>query len=175
MITPNFIEINNFLSYVGTHKLSFQENSYYLVSGKNGAGKSALADTMIFSLFGILRSEYSPFNNQILSFGAESGYIQFDFFLNDTLWRIRRDFSTDSTNNHIQFKKRQNTYWKNYTLSEDSLTQQQILDTLKITPQQFFMTFLRQTVIPLSMSFFHLIMLISILLYRDFLMYPLLI
>ncbi len=156
MITPNFIEINNFLSYVGTHKLSFQENSYYLVSGKNGAGKSALADTMIFSLFGILRSEYSPFNNQILSFGAESGYIQFDFFLNDTLWRIRRDFSTDSTNNHIQFKKRQNTYWKNYTLSEDSLTQQQILDTLKITPQQFFMTFFKTNSYPSFYEFLSL-------------------
>lgn len=50
------IKINNFLSHSGT-ELSLSDNHKFLIDGKSGAGKSSIADALVWALYGKGRAE----------------------------------------------------------------------------------------------------------------------
>src|SRR5579862_1293713 len=92
---PRKIQIKNFLSY-GDDLQTIDFSTYRLIclSGKNGHGKSALLDAMTWALWGQARksSGISKADEGLLRLGQDTMVVIFDFELNSTLYRIRREY-----------------------------------------------------------------------------------
>lgn len=148
---PLKLHIKNFLSYGSdTQIIDFTPHKLICLSGKNGHGKSALLDAMTWALWGQARktNTMSKADQGLLRLGETHMMVLFDFSLDDTIYRIRREYS--------------HSYGKPYAALEfgivnadDSVvpltnktirtTQQVIEDTLKLDFESFANSaFLRQ-------------------------------
>jgi exonuclease SbcC len=93
---PLKLHIKNFLSY-GTDSQVIDFTPYKLIclSGKNGHGKSALLDAITWALWGQARktNTMNKADQGLLRLGETHMMVLFDFSLDDTVYRIRREYS----------------------------------------------------------------------------------
>ncbi len=93
---PLKLHIKNFLSYGSdTQIIDFTPYKLICLSGKNGHGKSALLDAITWALWGQARktNAMSKADQGLLRLGETHMMVIFDFSLDDTLYRIRREYS----------------------------------------------------------------------------------
>ncbi len=93
---PQTIQIKNFLSY-GAEKQTIDFSPYHLIclSGKNGHGKSALLDAITWAIWGCARkvSSVSKADQGLLRLGETNMAVTLDFVANNTLYRVKREFT----------------------------------------------------------------------------------
>ena len=98
---PKKLQIKNFLSYgPETQTIDFLSYNLICLSGKNGHGKSALLDAMTWALWGQARKTTgtSKADEGLVHLGQKHMLITFDFEINGTAYRVRREFvKTQST------------------------------------------------------------------------------
>ena len=96
---PLKIQLKNFLSY-GSQLQTIDFSHYNLIclSGKNGHGKSALLDAMTWALWGQGRKILGTAKPDagLLRLGQNHMIVIFDFKLQDTVYRIRREYMETS-------------------------------------------------------------------------------
>lgn len=93
---PLKLHIKNFLSYGSdTQIIDFTPHKLICLSGKNGHGKSALLDAMTWALWGQARktNAMNKADQGLLRLGETHMMVLFDFSLDDTIYRIRREYS----------------------------------------------------------------------------------
>ncbi|MCK5847800.1 MAG: SMC family ATPase [Caldisericia bacterium] len=144
---PISISVTNFLSYKDTHTLSFKDSGTFIITGNNGAGKSALFDAIVFSLFGISRNTETVSNEHLLHFGTTEGKIDFVFTYKDTFYNITRKINRTLNHHSIIFREKNGKYWKDLSGTDDKETQFQIQSILSISPDRYFLTELKSSTI----------------------------
>lgn len=86
---PLRICLEGFLSYREPQTLSFEGASLWVLSGQNGAGKSAVFDAITFALFGRHRGKGKA-NKELIHHDADGLIVEFDFELDGERYRVRR-------------------------------------------------------------------------------------
>ncbi|MDD5368540.1 MAG: SMC family ATPase [Anaerolineaceae bacterium] len=86
---PNKITISGFMSYREPQTIDFRDASLWALSGKNGAGKSAVFDAITFVLFGIYRNQAQNYGD-LINHQSDRAVIEFDFTVGDQEYRVRR-------------------------------------------------------------------------------------
>src|SRR3990170_2779119 len=76
---PIHLRISGFLSYRDATELDFQSFDLACISGRNGAGKSALLDAIIWSLFGQARKR----DESVINLGAKAAEVALTFEYED--------------------------------------------------------------------------------------------
>lgn len=93
---PKRIELSGFLSYKETQEVLFEGASLWMLSGKNGSGKSSIFDAVTYALFGHHRGGGQNAGELI---NKESNQLEvvFDFLLGEGHFRIRRTLKRSPT------------------------------------------------------------------------------
>jgi len=98
---PKKLQIKNFLSYgPDTQTIDFLSYNLICLSGKNGHGKSALLDAMTWALWGQARktTNTSKADEGLVHLGQKHMLVIFDFEINGTAYRVRREFVKTQSN-----------------------------------------------------------------------------
>jgi exonuclease SbcC len=93
---PLKLQLKNFLSYGAQfHAIDFSTHQLICLSGKNGHGKSALLDAITWAIWGQARkiAGTAKPDAQLLRLGQTHMAVIFDFFFNNSTYRIRREYS----------------------------------------------------------------------------------
>jgi len=93
---PHQITLYNFLSYgANPQVISFEGYSLICLSGRNGHGKSALLDAMTWALWGQARKTTGTVkpDEGLLRLGARSMMVMFEFYVDERLYRVRRELT----------------------------------------------------------------------------------
>lgn len=93
---PLKLHIKNFLSYGSDSQIiDFTPYKLICLSGKNGHGKSAMLDAITWALWGQARktNAMSKADQGLLRLGETHMMVIFDFSLEGTIYRIRREYS----------------------------------------------------------------------------------
>lgn len=86
---PMRVYIEGFMSYRDGAELLFDGAPLWALSGKNGAGKSAIFDAITFALYGISRLGKQN-KKDLINQQADNLIVEFDFVLGDTFYRAKR-------------------------------------------------------------------------------------
>ena len=92
---PHKLQLKNFLSYgPQLQTVDFSGHSLICLSGKNGHGKSALLDAMTWAIWGQARkvTGAAKADQGLLRLGQTHMLVIFDFEVNGTAYRIRREY-----------------------------------------------------------------------------------
>jgi len=95
---PLKLHIKNFLSYGSpTQLIDFAPYHLICLSGKNGHGKSALLDAITWAVWGQARKTAgnSKADDGLLRLGQTNMMVSLDFSCNNTLYRVRREYTYD--------------------------------------------------------------------------------
>lgn len=93
---PRTVILKNFLCYGNTEQvIDFKDYSLICLSGKNGAGKSALLDAMTWAIWGQARkiSGAVKADEGLVRLGATRMMVSFEFEFNQKIYRVRREFA----------------------------------------------------------------------------------
>jgi exonuclease SbcC len=92
---PKKLQLKNFISYGEIQTIDFAPYHLICLSGKNGHGKSALLDAITWALWGQARKTTgsSKADQGLLRLGQTHMMVLLDFELNNTLYRVRREFA----------------------------------------------------------------------------------
>jgi DNA repair protein SbcC/Rad50 len=96
---PRRIYLKGFMCYREETEICFTGSSIWALCGANGAGKSAIFDAMLFTLYGehrMSRGERLTGKQnveELIHREAKSFTIEFDFALGENVYRVRRTFS----------------------------------------------------------------------------------
>lgn len=93
---PHKLQLKNFLSYgAQLQTVDFSGHRLICLSGKNGHGKSALLDAITWAIWGQARkiSGSSKADAHLLRLGSSHMLVAFEFYFNNTLYKIRREFT----------------------------------------------------------------------------------
>ncbi|MCL4380142.1 SMC family ATPase [Candidatus Dependentiae bacterium] len=96
---PLRLSIRNFLSYGdAVQTIDFVPHHMICLSGKNGHGKSALLDAMTWAIWGQARKigGVAKADHGLLRLGQKSMAVVFDFMFNQSVYRIKREFTLTS-------------------------------------------------------------------------------
>ncbi len=89
---PLRIYLKGFMSYRDEAALSFDGASLWVLSGRNGAGKSAIFDAITFALYGVHRGG-SQHAKDLINHHADRFEVEFDFLMDGTAYRVKRTVS----------------------------------------------------------------------------------
>jgi len=84
---PVRVYVENFMSYCEGQELLFDGARLWILSGKNGSGKSTIFDAIRFALYDSHRANK---NEDLINHNADSFTIEFDFRVDGINYRIRR-------------------------------------------------------------------------------------
>lgn len=92
---PLRVYLKGFMSYRDEATLSFDGGSLWVLSGRNGAGKSAIFDAMTFALYGRCRYGHRDGEAQenLINHYRDSLKIEFDFLIDAEAYRVKRTLS----------------------------------------------------------------------------------
>ncbi|MCC7429290.1 AAA family ATPase [bacterium] len=140
---PLKLRLKNFLSYgEPTQELDFTTFSIACLSGKNGHGKSALLDSIIWAIWGQARKTdtSSRSNEEFVKLGSYEMSVEFEFLLEENHYRVIRTFFKGKSRPHLlSFQVFDENAGEFHTLDKPSITetQTQINETLKIDFETF--------------------------------------
>lgn len=86
---PLKLTLSGFMSYRDAQTLDFQDDSLWVLVGKNASGKSSVFDAIIFALFGETRVAGIN-NNELINHHSDAAEITFDFAANSAKYRVKR-------------------------------------------------------------------------------------
>src|SRR5262249_6575755 len=86
---PLRIELQGFLSYREKTVLDFRDDWLWAITGKNGAGKSAIFDGMTFALYGEHRGG-GQHEDLLMHKGCDYTRVAFDFAVGRDAYRVER-------------------------------------------------------------------------------------
>jgi len=129
---PQKLKLNNFLSYQELD-LNFSGVHIACIWGANGAGKSALLEAIAWAVWG-----YSRTNDEdnLIYFGAKEVRVDFSFQLTDRQFRIIRR-RIRGGNVSLEWQAKYEEQWQSLTAKNVKLTQQAIIDCLKMDYDTF--------------------------------------
>src|ERR1700761_4528972 len=93
---PQKLQIKNFLSYgPQLQTIDFEPYSLICLSGKNGHGKSALLDAITWVVWGQARKtgNTAKADEGLLHMGETHMIVSLDFYSNNVLYRVRREYT----------------------------------------------------------------------------------
>ena len=93
--TIKYLEWNNLFCYTNNNIINFENlsNSTFIISGKNGIGKSAIYDILTLALWGeITKNKQNEIASGIINYNSDSGSTNIEFYSNNSLYKIKRKF-----------------------------------------------------------------------------------
>ena len=90
-----YLEWNNLFCYTTNNIINFQNlsNSTFIISGKNGIGKSAIYDILTLALWGeITKKKQNEITSGIINYNSDVGTTNIEFYNNNELYKIKRKF-----------------------------------------------------------------------------------
>lgn len=93
--TIKYLEWNNLFCYTNNNIINFQNllNSTFIISGKNGIGKSAIYDILTLALWGeITKKKQNEITSGIINYNSDIGSTNIEFYSNNELYKINRKF-----------------------------------------------------------------------------------
>ncbi len=135
---PKKLRLRNFLSYGDTlQELDFDSFQLAVLMGKNGAGKSSLIEAIPFCIWGKGREE----NAALLRKGASDARIEFEFELDNFIYRITRllKATRNGVSQELEFAIRDNAdkHFRPLTRGRLKDTEAEIEKRIGITYQTF--------------------------------------
>jgi exonuclease SbcC len=142
---PTRLTLSNFMCYradAEAQALDFEGLHVVVLSGENGAGKSALLDAITWALWGEARM---PDDDLIAQGGAEM-WVELEFLLGEQLYRVRRARQRGGTGkrggqaagkSQLDLMVRDDASWRTLTELKISETQERIDDLLRMSYQTF--------------------------------------
>ncbi|MFN3927228.1 MAG: SMC family ATPase [Pseudanabaenaceae cyanobacterium] len=129
---PHQLRLKNFLSYQELF-LDFTGLHIAGIWGTNGAGKSALLESMAWALWG-----YSRVSNEdhLIYFGANEVKVDFVFSFGEDRFRVLRSRTKGGSPN-LEWQIYTGDRWRSLTAKTVKQTQQLIIDTLKMDYETF--------------------------------------
>jgi exonuclease SbcC len=129
---PHKLRLKNFLSYQEL-QLDFSGLHIAGIWGANGAGKSALLESIAWVIWG-----YSRVSNEdhLIFFGATTVKVEFIFQFGSDLFRVMRS-RTRGGGLGLEWQVRVDNHWQSLTAKTVKLTQQLIISTLKMDYDTF--------------------------------------
>jgi exonuclease SbcC len=93
---PQRVYLKGFLCYKQEQTVDFDSHAtLWMLSGLNGSGKSAIFDAVTFALFSAHRGGSSG-HVELINKECDTAVIEFDFLLDDHLYRAKRTLKRDS-------------------------------------------------------------------------------
>ncbi len=86
---PLRVKVQGFLSYRDEATLEFEGASLWMLTGANGAGKSAIFDAVTFALYGAHRGGKQN-ADKLINHECDQLIVEFDFCLDRDIYRARR-------------------------------------------------------------------------------------
>ena len=99
---PLRVELEGFLTYRDRTVFDFQGEWLWAITGKNGAGKSAIFDAITYALYGEHRGG-KQHDDQLISQGRDAACVVFEFALGPEIYRVQRTITR-------QYARRKITY-----------------------------------------------------------------
>lgn len=90
---PLRISLKNFITYRDEQTLLFDKASLWVLTGRNGAGKSSVFDAITFALYGCHRAGNNRNAESLINHKEDSLAVEFDFLLDGITYRVRRTVS----------------------------------------------------------------------------------
>jgi exonuclease SbcC len=101
----------------------------------NGCGKSAINESILWCLFGKARVDKS---NDVVLWGEDDCSVTFEFSHSGKTYKIRRSRNRRSSTANVEFwTKDSSNEWEELTGSTSGLTDQKIIDVIKINEKTF--------------------------------------
>ncbi len=86
---PLKLTLAGFMSYREEQTLNFEDDSLWVLIGKNASGKSSIFDAIIFVLFGETRVKGIP-NSELVNHHSDNAQITFEFAIGNNKYRVKR-------------------------------------------------------------------------------------
>ena len=86
---PHRIALTGFLSYQDEQEVVFDGSQLWMLSGRNGSGKSSIFDGFTYALFGHHRGG-SLQVQELINKDSNNLAVEFDFSIDQQKYRIRR-------------------------------------------------------------------------------------
>ena len=133
---PQKLQLRNFMSYRDELPvLDFAGIHVACLSGENGAGKSALLDAITWALWGKARVSS---DDELISQGEEEMEVDFEFSLNDGLYRVlRRRSSAKRGQTVLDLQIAETGTWRSISGNTIRETQTLINDVLRMQYETF--------------------------------------
>ncbi|MCX6365150.1 MAG: SMC family ATPase [Armatimonadetes bacterium] len=99
-MVPLRVRVKGFLSYRDEAVIDFNGRNLWMLSGRNGVGKSTIFDAITFALFGDGRfggRVVEGYWNKEARANKQDAVVEFDFDLAGTVYRAKRTFGSGST------------------------------------------------------------------------------
>lgn len=99
-----YLEWNNLFCYSNKSWIDFCDlsNSTFIISGKNGTGKSAIYDILTLSIWSdITKTKQNEIQSGIINFASNSAHTIVDIETNNITYRIKKIFTRKKENNHL--------------------------------------------------------------------------
>ncbi|WP_394795096.1 AAA family ATPase [Armatimonas sp.] len=104
-MVPLRVRVKGFLSYRDEAVIDFNGRNLWMLSGRNGVGKSTIFDAITFALFGAGRfgsKEVKAYWNKESQANKQDALVEFDFEISGKTYRAKRTFGTASTHEIIE-------------------------------------------------------------------------
>lgn len=142
---PTRLTLSNFMCYRvdgEAQALDFEGLHVVVLSGENGAGKSALLDAITWALWGEARMP----DDDLIAQGGGEMWVELEFLLGEQLYRVRRARQRGGTGkrggqsagkSQLDLMVRDEASWRTLTELKISETQERIDDLLRMSYQTF--------------------------------------
>jgi exonuclease SbcC len=147
---PLKIIIKNFLSYGEIpQEIDFQGHKFVCLSGANGNGKSALLESIFWTLWGFARKNQGISKNDelVMHTGSDEMFVELFFAINNKKYLVKRSCKKKNKKliTDLQFFYQEELEFKNLTSSHQKETQDLINKIVGVNYETFINTaFLRQ-------------------------------
>ena len=108
---PLRLELEGFLTYRERETLDFRDDWLWAITGKNGAGKSALFDAITFALYGEYRGGARS-EERLIAHGCAALRVAFDFAVGGEAFRVERTIERRVGRTRISYAKT----WRAYAI-----------------------------------------------------------
>jgi len=129
---PMHLHISGFLSYRDPAELDFQSFDLACISGRNGAGKSALLDAMTWSLFGQARKR----DESVVNLQSKAAEVALTFQYEGNVYRVQRTIPRGKSA-LLEFQIRNGEGWRPLTERTLRETQARIEGVLRLDYETF--------------------------------------